>query len=190
MDAFGSSSVVLSSPARPLRRGSRRLGGPVLIALVLASGIGACSTAPGPAAAEATQVQKQADLYSINQIEVTWHKASSTKNIDLMMTLWADDATFTTAAKTYSGKAAIREFFATQAAPFKPENNWVSDTPAYRSRATVDGDKGTLYFQCDYIDIATKKVMVVVSADQQVARVNGVWLIKAAISATPDLGQY
>jgi hypothetical protein len=190
MDAFGSSSVVASRHARPLRKGSRRLGGLVLIALVLASGIGACSSATGPAAAEATQVQKQADLYAINQIEVTWHKASSTKNVDLMMTLWADDATFTTAAKTYSGKAAIREFFATQAAPFKPENNWVSDTPAYRSRATVDGDKGTLYFQCDYIDIATKKVMVVVSADQQVARVNGVWVIKAAISATPDLGLY
>jgi hypothetical protein len=107
-----------------------------------------------------------------------------------MMSLWADDATFTTAAKTYTGKSAIREFFATQAAPFKAENAWVSDTPAYKSRATVDGDKGTLYFQCDYIDIATKKVMIVVSADQQVARVDGRWVIKATISATPELGAY
>jgi hypothetical protein len=32
--------------------------------------------------------------------------------------------------------------------------------------------------------------MVVVSADQQVVRVNGAWVIKAAISATPDLGLY
>jgi hypothetical protein len=82
----------------------------------------------------------------------------------------------------------IRQFFATQAAPFKKENNWVSDTPAYKSRVTIDGEKGTLYFECDYIDIDSRQVKVVVSADQNVAKVNGTWLITSAVSATPDLG--
>jgi uncharacterized protein (TIGR02246 family) len=156
-----------------------------LVALALAGSLAACgsvATSPAPA----SDVQKQADLYAIDQIEVRWHQAASTKDLDLMMSLWADNATFTTASKTYTGKDQIRQFF-TAAAPFKPENHWVSDTPAYKSRTTVDGDKGTLYFQCDYIDVATKQVKITVSADQQVARVNGTWVITSAVSATPSL---
>ena len=189
MNAFGSCAALAGRDAARLRAWRVRIGAGLVGALLLAGLVAGCGASAG-SGAPASDIQKQADLYAINQIEVNWHKASSTKNLDLMMSLWADDATFTTSAKTYSGKAAIREFFATQAAPFKPENNWISDTPAYKSRVTVDGDKGTLYFQCDYIDVATKKVQVVVGADQQVARVNGVWLIKATISATPDLGGY
>ena len=173
MDAFGSR----------LRAAAGILGVSLMVMLV-----GGCSGGATGSAAPASDLQRQADLYAINQIEVKWHQASSTKDLDLMMSLWADDATFTTSSKTYTGKAAIRDFFATQAAPFKPENHWVSDTPAYKSKSTVDGDKGTLYFQCDYIDVDTKAVKVVVSADQQVARVNGAWLIKTAVSATPGLG--
>jgi ketosteroid isomerase-like protein len=189
MDAIGSPDASAPRHSGTARRTAGRIAGSLVASLLLVAAVGACGTSAG-SAAPASDVQKQADLYAINQIEVKWHKASSTKDLDLMMSLWADDATFTTSAKTYSGKAAIREFFATQAAPFKLGNDWVSDTPAYKSRVTVDGDKGTLYFQCDYIDIATKKVEVVVSADQQVARVNGIWLIKATISATPGLGSY
>ncbi len=174
-------------PAR--RRGRPAALRAALIGLALAGSVVGCGTIGGaaPSAPAAAGTQKQADLYAINQIEVNWHKAASTKDLDLMMSLWADNATFTTASKTYSGKDQIRQFF-TGAAPFKPENNWVSDTPAYMSRTTVDGDKGTLYFQCDYIDVVTKKVQVTVSADQQVARVNGTWLITSAVSATPKLG--
>ena len=186
MAAFGSTGARTARGVIPrnlrLTKAARRIP-----ALMLAASLAACSSAAG-SATPASDAQRQADLYAINQIEVKWHQASSTKDLDLMMSLWADDATFTTSAKTFTGKPAIRDFFATQAAPFKPENHWVSDTPAYKSRVTVDGDRGTLYFQCDYIDVDTKTVKVVVSADQQVARVNGAWLIRAAISATPGLG--
>ena len=144
--------------------------------------------AGSPPGAPAADVQRQADLYAINQIEVKWHQAASRKDVDLMMSIWAPDASFTTAGKTYTGADQIRQFFATQAAPFKKENNWVSDTPAYKTRATIDGDKGTLYFECDYVDIASRQVKVVVSADQTVAKINGTWLITSAVSATPDLG--
>ncbi len=192
MDAFGAPATVVGRLAH--RVGESRLRGPrrrVVVAFVAALTtvplLAGCGGSAG-SAPPSSDLQKQADLYAINQIEVKWHQASSTKDLDLMMSLWADDATFTTSSKTYTGKAAIRDFFATQAAPFKPENHWVSDTPAYKSRSTVDGDKGTLYFQCDYIDVDTKAVKVVVSADQQVARINGAWLIKTAVSATPGLG--
>jgi ketosteroid isomerase-like protein len=191
MDAAGSHdrrSIGDDITPRPARRRLRpaRLSRLVFVGLTLAVALVACGSS-GPIGAPAADVQKQADLYAINQIEVNWHKAASTHDVDLMMSLWADNATFTTASQTYSGKDQIRQFFL-KAAPFDPANHWVSDTPAYKSRTTVDGDKGTLYFQCDYIDIDTKAVKITVSADQQVARVNGKWLIMTAISTTPTLG--
>jgi uncharacterized protein (TIGR02246 family) len=135
-------------------------------------------------------LQSAADLYAISQIEKNWHQASSTHNIDLMMSLWAPDATFTVSGVTYTGTDAIRAFFVDKAAPFQPENHWVSDSPAYKQKVTVDGDKGTLYFECDYIDTHTQKVVAVVSADQDVARINGKWLITNSVAATPALSAW
>ncbi len=150
-----------------------------------AASLSACSSSNN--AASQRTLQRQADIYAIEQIEVNWHKASSTKNVDLMMSLWSDDATFTVGATTYTGKAQIRNFFVTKAAPFQRENHWVSDTPAYKRRVTVGGDAGTLYFECDYVDVTSRQVKAVVSADQDVARINGRWLITKSVAATPEL---
>ena len=132
-------------------------------------------------------VQQQADLYAIDQIEETWHKASSTHNVDLMMTLWAPDATFGVGTETLSGKAQIRDFFAKKVGAFQPQNHWLSETPAYKIRTTVNGDKGTLYFECHYVDLNTDKVVSVVSADQNVQRIDGKWLITSSVAATTTL---
>ena len=153
------------------------------LAVVLA-GCGSSSkkSAAGP------DVQRQADLYAIDQIERTWHKAASTQNVDLMMSIWADDATFNLGTETLRGKAQIRAFWAHKAGPFQPGNHWVSDTPAFKIRTTVSGDKGTLYFECHYVDVKTGKVVLVVGADQNVERINGKWLITSLSAATPKLG--
>jgi ketosteroid isomerase-like protein len=133
------------------------------------------------------ELQKQADSYAIDQIEKTWHKAASTHNVDLMMTIWAPDATFNIGPESLTGKAQIRDFFTHKAGPFQPENHWVSETPAYKIRITVNGDKGTLYFECHYVDVKTSTVASVVSADQDVQRINGKWLITSAAAATATL---
>ncbi len=158
-----------------------------MLGVVVAVGLAACSS--GQNTAELQSLQRKADIYAIDQIEVTWHRASSTKNLDLMMSLWANDATATLGGQTYTGKAQIRNFFATKAAPFQPQNHWVSDTPAYKIRITLNGDKGTLYFECHYVDPTTTppQVVAVVSADQDVAKINGRWLITNLRSATPEL---
>ena len=39
-----------------------------------------------------------------------------------------------------------------------PQHHWESDTPSYKIRTTVNGDKATLYFECHYIDVKTGKV--------------------------------
>ena len=101
--------------------------------------------------------------------------------------MWASDATFNIGTETLTGSAQIRNFFETKAAPFQPGNRWVSDTPAYKIRTTVNGEKGTLYFECDYIDYKTGKVVAVVAADQNVQKIDGRWLITSSAAATPAL---
>jgi len=66
---------------------ARILGG----CLVLAAMLSACGGSGSTASATA-DLQKQADLYNIDQIEVTFHKAASTHDVDMMMSLFADDA--------------------------------------------------------------------------------------------------
>jgi ketosteroid isomerase-like protein len=171
---------------RALMQARTLLIGGLLAALVVT--LAACGGSSGSSAADA-QMQKEAALYQIDQIEKTWHKASSTHNVDLMMSLWAPGATFNVGTETLTGKAAIRKFFATKSAAFRPENHWESDTPAYKIKTTVNGDKGTIYFECHYVDVKTGKVMAVVGADQNLQKIGGKWLIVNSAGATPVLSQ-
>jgi ketosteroid isomerase-like protein len=157
-----------------------------LAVLALTAPLAACGGSDDKSDVQAAQ-KEQAELYAIDQIEVKWHRASSTKDVDLMMSLWADDATFTIGPEILKGKSQIRDFFEHDAGPFQPQNTWVSDTPAYKVRATVDGDKGTLYFECHYVDVKTGKIVAVVSADQDVEKVGGQWVITNLAAATPVL---
>ena len=130
--------------------------------------------------------QQAADRYSIEQIEKTWHRATSKKSVDLMMTLWAPKATMILGSAVFHGKPAIRTAFS-GAKPFQKENRWISETPAYKSRVTLSGNKGTFYFECHYIDVETQKLTLWngVSADLQ--KIKGKWLITKMVASTPPL---
>lgn len=159
------------------------IGGAVCL-LILS--LAACGGS-GTSSADREATQRQADLYAIDQIEKTWHRATSTQNVELMMSLWAPNATFTVGpGQTLVGKKQIRRFWA-GAPVFQPENHWVSDTPAYKIRITVNGDRGTLYFECHYVDPNTRRLVAVTGADQQVARIGGRWLITNNVGGTPTL---
>ena len=157
-------------------------GGLGIVVLLLA----ACGSSSASSTSEQA-MQRQADLYAVDQIEKNFHEATSKKDIDLMMSLWAPNATFTTKpGETLTGKTQIRRFWL--AAPaFKPDNRWVSDTPAYKIRMTVNGDRGTLHFECHYVDSKTEKLGPVTAADQQVARINGSWLITDMVGGSATL---
>ena len=135
-----------------------------------------CGGSGKPSAAEA-KMQREASLYEIEQIEKTFHEAATTHNVNLMMTLFAPGAVFNLGTETYTGRAQIRKFFATKNAAFFPQNHWEADTPSFKITATVNGDKGTLDFECHYIDVKTGKVVHVVSVDHQVQKIDGRWLI-------------
>jgi ketosteroid isomerase-like protein len=154
------------------------------LTLCLVLAVAACGDSKTTAADQ--QAQQDSDLLAIDQIEKTWHKASSTHDVNLMMTLWAPDATFTIGTATYSGTAEIRQFFE-NAGPFQPQHHWISETPAYKIRITANGDKGTISFECHYVDVATGKVVSVVAADQKVQKIDGKWLITTSAAATAGL---
>ena len=73
-------------------------------------------------------------------------------------------------------------------AAFKPANHWEANTPTYRIRTTVNGDKGTLYFQCNFLDPKTNLVKAYVGVDHNVQKIDGKWLIVSSVGATASLG--
>lgn len=141
----------------------------------------------GGAVAGTNTGQNPADFMQIHMIEITFHQAGTTKNLDLMLSLFADDATITSGGKTYRGKQEIRRYW--QAAPpFQPQNQWVAYTPAFRIKYSVQGDSGRLYFECLYVDKAAGKIAAHTNSDDTLVRTNGKWLIKDMKAAkVPEL---
>jgi ketosteroid isomerase-like protein len=135
-----------------------------------------CGGSSGDEAAQAV-LGRKADYWEITQIQKNFHEATSKKDIALMMSLYAPNATLTIPGQTAVGKDQIRRFWLTKSDAFQPSNRWVSETPAYKMRVTADGDRGTLHFECHYVDAKGKTVVVYLTADQEVARINGKWMI-------------
>jgi hypothetical protein len=153
---------------------------------VTVAALAGCGGSGKPSAAE-LQTQREATLYQIEEIEKTFHKAATTHDVNLMMTLFAPGAVFNLGTETYTGLGQIRNFWATQNKAFFPQNHWQADTPSFRIKATVNGDKGTLYFECDFIDIKTGKLMAAIGVDHQVQKINGKWLIIDSSAAPTSL---
>ncbi len=158
--------------------------GVALGALVIAfSGCGGSSGTSEKAQA----VQRQAELYEISQIERSFHEAISKKDIDKLVSLFAPNATGTFGpGKTVAGKEQIRQVWLNSAG-FKPETHWLSDHPAYKLKATFDGDRGTLHFECHFIDVETGKVAAVTAGNLDVAKIDGRWLITNFLGSTSEL---
>lgn len=121
--------------------------------------------------------QREADLYQIDQIEVKFHRATSHHDISLMMSLWAPGAVFNIDQQTLTGKAQIRHWFLTENKAFMPSHHWESDTPSYKIRVNLNGDKATMYFECHYIDTKTGMVVAAAGVTHTLQKINGQWLI-------------
>ncbi|HWE83008.1 MAG TPA: nuclear transport factor 2 family protein [Gaiellaceae bacterium] len=160
--------------------------GCVLTVGVTVVALAGCGGSGKPSAAE-LQTQRQATLYQIEQIEKTFHEAATTHNVNMMMTLFAPGAVFNLGTETYTGLAQIRKFFATKNKAFFPQNHWVADTPSFRIKTTINGDKGTLYFECDFIDTKTNRLMAAIGVDHQVQKIDGKWLIVDSSAAPTSL---
>ena len=159
------------------------LGG-ALAALVVA--LSACGGSSGSSASDEA-MQQQADYYAISQIERDFHEAISKKDIEELVGLFAADATGTFGpGKTVTGQDQIRQVWMNSVA-FKPETQWLSDHPAYKLKVTVDGDRGTLHFECHFIDVETGKVAALTAGNLDVARIDGEWKITNFVGSTSEL---
>jgi hypothetical protein len=124
------------------------------------------------------------DILAVRYIEVTFHTAGSVlpeKSLDLMMSIYADDAVLSDTAhdnKVYTGKAQVRSYWANVSGPFRPEHHWIGYTPAMRMHAEVEGDRATLYFECLWMDVDSNAVGTHSFSDMKLARVHGQWLVK------------
>jgi ketosteroid isomerase-like protein len=155
-----------------------------LVLLTLA--LSACGGS-GSSSASDEALQRDSDLYAISQIEKTFHEAITKKNIDEMMSVFAPNATATFGpGQTVSGREQIRAAWLESKA-FKRKTNWLSDHPAYKLKATVDGDRGTLRFECHFVDLRTGRIAAVTGGSTDVARIDDRWLVTNFVGSTAEL---
>jgi ketosteroid isomerase-like protein len=85
----------------------------------------------------------------IYELQAAFHRAKTTQDLDLMMSLWADDATFvnnnSTPPTTYVGSDQIRSFWLTSGSF---THHRFSLVPSYKTTIDVQGDQAFLYFEC------------------------------------------
>ena len=176
------------SPGDPEGKGGfmRRL----LIVGVLGLGVllaSACDRSDVDAALRET-LQQNSDRWEIDQIEKDFHEATTMKDVDLMMSLFAPNATLTVGpGETAAGLEEIREFWLEKSNAFQETTHWVSDHPAYKVEITVNGDRGTLHFECHYVDYDTHEVAFTTVGDLDVARIDGRWLVTNMIAGSTEL---
>ena len=63
----------------------------------------------------------------------------------------------------------------------------MSDHPAYKLKVTVDGDRGTLHFECHFINVDTGEVAATTAGNLDVAKIDGEWLITNFVGSTAEL---
>ena len=134
----------------------------------------------GPAAAGSTSTRSA-------RSRGQFHESTSKKDIDEMMSLWTANATFTYGpGQTATGKDEIRKVWL-DSPGWKPGMHWLADHPAYKLQVTVNGDRGTLHFECHFIDVDTGEVAAITAGDFDVAKIGGRWLITKMVGSTAEL---
>jgi ketosteroid isomerase-like protein len=100
-----------------------------------------------PALAKADVSHGSEQIGEIYELQAAFHRAKTTQDLDLMMSLWAGDATFTNRSNgmTYSGADDIRSFWASSGSFVHQRFSLV---PSYKTQIEVQGDEAFLYFEC------------------------------------------
>ena len=125
--------------------------------------LGAAGTAVGAAAlafprlAGADVSHGSEQIGEIYELQAAFHRAKTTQDLALMMSLWADDATFTytgtSPATVYTGSDQIRSFW--QGSGSFTHHRF-SLVPSYKTTIEVNGNEAFLYFEChDIGDFST-----------------------------------
>ena len=115
-------------------------------------------------------------VLEILQLQAAFHKAKSTQDIDLMMSLWAPDATFSNLGTLLAGSAAIKAFFQTSGSFL---HHRISFVPSFKDQVSVHGDQAFLYFECHDVDLANGVLASNLYLAGTVRNRNGRWLFQS-----------
>jgi ketosteroid isomerase-like protein len=134
-------------------------------------GVARAGTTPG--SPESVQV---AEIY---QLQAAFHRAKTTQDLELMMSLWAPDATLAIQGdphSPYTGTAALRAFWQNSGSF---THRRFSLVPSFKTQITVHGNQAQLYFEChdigDY-DLATRFIASDTFLAGTVRNLAGTWV--------------
>jgi hypothetical protein len=116
------------------------------------------TTLVGPGLAKA-EGRESAQLGEIYQLQAAFHRAKTTQDIELMMSLWADEGTLVNQGdpnSPYVGVDRLRAFWLGSGSFTRRRFSLV---PSYKTHIEAHGREASLYFEChdvgDY-DLATR----------------------------------
>jgi ketosteroid isomerase-like protein len=134
-------------------------------------GVAQARTAAG--SPESVQV---AEIY---QLQAAFHRAKTTQDLNLMMSLWAPDATLAIQGdphSPYTGTAALRAFWQNSGSF---THRRFSLVPSFKTQIDVHGNQAQLYFEChdigDY-DLATRFIASDTFLAGTVSNLGGTWV--------------
>jgi hypothetical protein len=128
-----------------------------------------------------------ADVAALHALQAAFHESiSGGGNIDELASVWADDATFTSGGITHSGRDQIRAFFLTTAGF---THNWVSVSPAFKTRIHVHGRTADVYFECHFVDWQANPQVVLTHGtfEGTAKKVHGQWFFWHITAGTNPL---
>lgn len=125
-------------------------------AVAAAATAGASFVVPGLAHAGTRDIRFDDQTGPVYLLQANFHRAKSHQDIDLMVSLWADDCTFTYNGTTYTGTDAVRTFFL-------GSGSWkhkrLSLVPSFKDQIQFTGgflgNTGYIYFECHDVALDT-----------------------------------
>jgi hypothetical protein len=114
----------------------------------VAAGASAMAIAKTLSAMELEGGQASSDVAEIYRLQAAFHRAKTAQDIQLMMSLWDAQGRLEVvgdAKSPYVGSERLQEFWANSGS-FK--NRRFSLVPSYKTQIEVQGEQGTIYFEC------------------------------------------
>jgi ketosteroid isomerase-like protein len=163
------------------RRHLLRRGAAVTAVGTAAIALPGFATAAGAADGQASE--DGSAVAAIYRLQAAFHRAKSHQDIDLMVSLWTQDATFQFAGTNYTGRDAVRAFFL-------GSGSWhhqrISLVPSFKDQIVVRNDHSALlYFECHDValtdespTVSTGTIVTHLFNVGTVHRVNHDWLFQ------------
>lgn len=153
------------------------LGAAVAALVAVAWLVGASVASPRQVnASEMSDGQPQSAIAQIYQLQANFHRAKTFRDIDLMMSLWAPDATLTQGSLVVQGTDALRAFWLSTGSFNTALNMRESLSPSFKIRIQPHGDTAYLYFECHDVDEVTGAFVSHLWLAGTVKHVDGEWL--------------